>query len=77
MTFGESGSDGSEFTIAIHQGTPTTLGLQPGEKFVIYATVHDSSGARVESAGFVFTWKLLSPTLITKTAGEAIPSSWQ
>ena len=77
MTFGESGSDGSEFTVAIHQGTPTTLGLQPQDKFVLYATVHDSSGARVESAGFVFTWQLLSPTLITKTALEDIPSSWQ
>jgi hypothetical protein len=44
---------------------------------VLFATVHDSSGARVESAGFVFTWQLLSPTLITKTAGEALPSSWQ
>ena len=77
MTFGESGSDGSEFTVSIHQGSPSTLGLTPSQKFVLFATVHDSSGARVESAGFVFTWQLLSPTLITKTAGEALPSSWQ
>jgi hypothetical protein len=29
MTFGESGSDGSEFTVSIHQGSPSTLGLTP------------------------------------------------
>jgi len=63
--FGRSGTDGSEWTIIIHQVEPETVGLKEGQRFKLAAEVRDRFGRRAESAGFIFDWYLLSPTTIT------------
>jgi len=42
-----------------------------GEEFEVEANVFDSTGTQVSSRNFIFSWELLSPTIVT--AGKLDP----
>jgi len=63
--FGQSGTMGSEYSVAIVQDLPERDYMIQGEEFRVRAVVYDSRGNRVNNSNFVFSWELLSPTKIT------------
>jgi hypothetical protein len=40
----------------------------------VRATVYDPSGREVPNKNYIFSWELLSPTMMTESGGESIPS---
>lgn len=78
LFFGQSGSMGSEYTITIHQDTPNTPYMIQGKQFILFATVANQQGVEVPSAGYHFTWELLSPTIITNGEEDPLEDlTWQ
>lgn len=66
LFFGQSGSMGSEYTVVIAQTLPENGSMVEQEEFAVRAVVYDSKGREVFSPNFIFSWELLSPTIITE-----------
>lgn len=69
--FGQSGSTGSEYTVRIILDSSSNYGIVKDTKFGIYAKVYDKDGLEVNDDTLTFSWKLLGPSIITKSGNEA------
>lgn len=73
--FGQSGTMGSQHTVVIYQDAPETPAMVMNEaRFQVRATVYDPSGREVPNKNYIFSWELLSPTMMTESQREPIPS---
>lgn len=70
--FGQSGNMGSKYTVRIVQDEPAAPCMVQGEYFKVRAVVFDDKNIEVNSRHFVFSWKLLAPTIITEGANTSI-----
>lgn len=63
--FGQSGSMGSPYTIALVQDKPENGSMIEDAEFQVRAVVYDSTGREAPNKNYVFSWELLAPTIIT------------
>ena len=75
--FGQSGNMGSKYTIHIVQDEPMAPCMVQGEFFKVRAVVLDDKNNPINSRHFVFSWKLLAPTIITAGRVDDIWGNWK
>ena len=71
LEFGENGTMGSDYTIIFSLMTNGNA-LIKGEEFKIAAMLKNRNGEEERSEHYLWTWKLLSPTIITASKDEDI-----
>lgn len=81
MLFGQSGSQGSEYTIRMQLESMSNYAIIKGNSFSIGAYVYDRNGRMLTpeddgSKTMLFTWELLGPSRVTSGATSGTDGSW-
>jgi len=71
FNFGNVSSMGSDHTITVSQLMPAGSMIVKNQPFAIEATVRQKDGSHDPNSKYIFSWELLSPTVITQSGGEA------
>lgn len=81
MLFGQSGSQGSEYTIRMQLESMSNYAIIKGSSFSVGAYVYDRNGRMLTpeddgSKTMLFTWELLGPSRVTSGATSGADGSW-
>lgn len=81
MLFGQSGSQGSEYTIRMQLESMSNYAIIKGNSFSVGAYVYDRNGRMLTpeddgSKTMLFAWELLGPSRVTSEATSGADGSW-
>lgn len=81
FNFGNASSMGANQVITVSQLMPASSMIIKDQPFAIEAIVRQKDGSHDPNSKYIFTWELLSPTVITQSGGETWtegqPANWQ
>lgn len=70
FNFGSSSSMGTDYVLTVSQTAPGGSMLVKDQQFTIEANVKQKAAAKDPNSKYIFTWELLSPTVITQSGNE-------
>ena len=70
FNFGPSSSMGTDYVLTLSQTAPGGSMLVKDQQFTIEANVKQKAAAKDPNSKYVFSWELLSPTVITQSGNE-------
>ncbi len=81
MLFGQSGSQGSEYTVRLQLESMSNYAIIKSKAFSVGAYVYDRNGRMLTpeddgSKTMLFTWELLGPSRVTSGATSGADGSW-
>lgn len=81
MLFGQSGSQGSEYTVRLQLESASNYAIIKGQSFSVGAYVYDRTGRMLtdqdDGAGkMLFVWELLGPSRVTEKQTSGADGSW-
>lgn len=76
FVFGQSGSQGSEYTVKIDLSTGSNYAIVKGKEYQIAAYVYDRQGSMLQSDMIRFNWELIGPSYSAQYATGESDEQW-
>lgn len=76
FVFGQSGSQGSEYTVKIDLNTGSNYAIVKGKEYQIAAYVYDRQGSMLQSDMIRFNWELIGPSYSAQYATGESDEQW-